>query len=439
MAVVVTTKNNFNILAEIQASQYDSLASLYDQLLNLKKDQYDHNDRIVIRSNEQAKPLILEMLEFIDIPDFFVIFELDLSPTNFDYQLHESHCIYPWANLMINNLGDIHPCCYFQGEIFVEPGQSADIGQHSLDKIYLSDHMRHVRDQFRQGQRPESCAKCWATESLGMQSMRQAAKHKFKDIYYKIDYNKEDISSLQIFDLKLGNNCNLSCKICNSRASSTIANQEYAQGRLNLVELDRIKQSARWAESDSFWQQMDTVADNIRYLDLYGGEPLMIKAHFKFLQSLIDKQSAPRIQLDYNTNGTVYSDKFFDLWRHFKQVKLSFSLDDIGQRFEEQRTGASWSQVVSNIQKYQQHRSEKFTTELFPTVNTQNVNWLPELLDWADTQQFDHVNFNILDFPGVYSIRSLAQADKLAIAKKLRQTNRNVLDPIINLLEGIAK
>jgi MoaA/NifB/PqqE/SkfB family radical SAM enzyme len=178
---------------------------------------------------------------------------------------------------------------------------------------------------------------------------------------------------------------------------------------------------------------------NVKYLDLYGGEPLMSKMHFDFLKKLIDLDVAKDIKIDYNTNGTIYSEKFFDLWNHFKEIKLSFSIDDIGDRFEAQRVGAKWDQICENIKKYNSKKSKKFITEVYPTVNIQNVYWLPELLAWISTEEFDHTAFNILHNPASYNILSLKPQAKLDVIEKLKHYPQyEICNSVIQML-NVAK
>ena len=426
--VVGITKSN--ILATIDVTSYISLKDLYEDLLALKKDTFADDERIVIvyNSNKQ-KQLIDELLLTVDIPDFFITFELSDNKNGIDFNFSDSFCIYPWINLRISTVGDISPCCLFKETI-------ANLDQTTIKEVYQGKFMRDLRRSFLVGEKPTQCSVCWNDEAINKPSMRQRAKHKFREIYYQIDYQQEDFNQLQLFDLNLGNTCNLSCRICHRQSSSSIADQDYADGRISAEELKNLSQSVRWAESDHFWDQMLGVVQNIKYLDLYGGEPLMSKAHFKFLRKLIDLDMAKNIKIDYNSNGTVYSEHFFDLWRHFKEVKISFSIDDIGDRFESQRVGAKWNIVCKNILKYNSRKSEKFITEIFPTINTQNVLYLPELLAWIDTQEFDHVAFNILHEPKEYNITFLDIDSKKIIIEKLKYNSNSICASIITLLEN---
>ena len=115
--MVDTTKNN--ILATVDLTKYNSVPELYYDLLPLKKDVYEECDRIVFLYGTSTKVLNLvkELLDFIDIPEFFVLYEQTNSTGGLDFEFSSSHCIYPWINLLINNLGNMSPCCLFEETI----------------------------------------------------------------------------------------------------------------------------------------------------------------------------------------------------------------------------------------------------------------------------------------------------------------------------------
>ena len=424
-----------NILATINLSLYNSLDDLYEDLLVLKKDKFESNERILIQHTPGSLTLVNELLTFIDIPDYFVIFEEIDSTSALDFTFSSTHCIYPWANLQIGSGGEMTPCCRFEGAVSNTNHKVLTINNSTIHEVYHSDYMNSLRKKFLAGEKPVECSACWRDEASGIPSMRQGAKYKFKDIYYKLNYMQDDFQNLQIFDLKLGNACNLRCQICSPFSSSAIAEDHHTNGLMSTVEFSKLKKISKWAESEQFWDQMLPTVQNLKYLDLYGGEPLMNKLHFNFLKKLIDLDVAKNIKIDYNTNGTIFSEKFFDLWTHFKEIKLSFSIDDIADRFEAQRCGADWEKVCNNVKKYNDRRSNRFITELYATVNTQNILWLPELIEWYETQKFDFINFNLLNSPIEFNISSMSTENKLLAINKLKNyTNYPIVQSIVNLL-----
>jgi len=424
--------NNYSILETIDVTKYKSLKDLYRNLLSLKKEVFLDAERIIIKyGSDQQLNLVNELLTTVDIPTFFVVFEkVESVDSVIDFDLTDSFCIYPWINLRVGTLGTVTPCCKFNPKIF-----SDSINTTDLKDIYLGGNMSMLRHEFRQGNKPVGCQICWKDEAVGLTSMRQHAKYKFREIYYQVDYQNDDFDNLQLLDLNLGNTCNLSCRICNHDSSSSIAKLDHDHDRLSDQKFFELKQAVTWSESESFWNQLLLSAQNLKYLDLYGGEPLMSKNHFVFLKKLIDLGVAENIQIDYNSNGTLYSEKFFDLWKNFKSVNISFSIDDIEDRFEYQRNGAKWALVSENIKKYCSKISNTFTIDIFPTINIQNVYYLPELVSWAQSTDLP-INFNILHDPEFLSISNIDTKAKKSIIDKLQFfDHHDVISTVINILK----
>ena len=437
----------YNLVDFIDLNEFTQQSALYDQILSCKKDIFLDNERIVFVYSNNKINYLLEVIKHIDIPEFFIIL---LVPNNISFSYNtgditvlylkeftltnnkifdipNNHCIYPWINAQIDNLGFVTPCCVFKAT------KKHSLNELSIKENYLSDPYNQIRSNFRNNTQMPECNACWVNEDSGSPSMRTMAKHKLGDLYYKIDLTKDDVNDLQMLDLKLGNNCNLSCRICDEAASSSIAKFKLDHNKLSVQKFNEIKDLSLWAESTAFNDQILEIAPNLRYLDIYGGEPFMNKMHFNFLYKLIELDVAHKICIDYNSNGTFYSKKFFEYWNKFKKVKISFSIDDIGERFEVQRDGGNWDQVVNNIKEFNTHTSTTFMTDIFPTVNIQNVYYLPELIEWAHTQNFnDGMTFNILRMPAELSIHNLPMKVKEEVAKKL--SKYPILSPVLNYM-----
>lgn len=413
----------YNILDIVELSNYSKLNLLYSKIRSLKKDPYEDNERIVFVYHPDSADklyIVKELLDFVDIPDYFVIFSSDSTTLKFelDFIPTDIHCIYPWINLEISQSGKIAPCCTYKSSA----SDNSFIQKEKIVNVYNNSHWHKIRDQFRAGQFPAGCVICQKHEAVGLKSMRQDAKFKFKDIYYTIDYLQDDANNLQLLDLKLGNECNLSCRICDSKASSKIAEFNVRQGLLSKDSYLKIKDETKWAEDENFYNQLYQIAHNLKYLDIYGGEPLMIRRHYDFLRTLVDLDVAKNIEIDYNSNGTIYSDKFFDIWKNFKRVKISFSIDDIGDRFELQRNGAIWNSVQENIKKFINKKSDKFIIDVFTTVNIMNVMYLPELIQWESTQGFSNpLSVRLLHDPKFLSIENITLDAKMLLIEKFKK------------------
>lgn len=428
-------------ITKIILSDFDKLKDLYEKLLSLKKDKFEDHERIIFFYNiadEALKNFVEKLLHELDIPEFFVIFKKqnNIPKANLDFIPSTNHCLYAYANLEVDTDGTINPCCVYS------ENTNTSIYNSTLSEFHQSQLMKSLRTQLQNNQKPKGCQKCWNIEESGGESMRMAAKYKFKDLYYSLDYNSIDSSNLKILDLKMGNNCNLSCRICDPKHSSSLADLNLKNGSLSREKHFTIIKNSKWSLQNTIYEQLIDVSKNIRYFDLYGGEPLMVKNHYNYLNKLIELDIAKEIKLDYNSNGTFYSDSWFNIWQHFKQVKISFSIDNIEKRFELERNGSSWQKVQENINKFIKKKSDKFVVDIFPTISIMNVYYLPELLNWIASLQCSvppTLN-NFVYHPEWLSVQKITKAAKDITIQKLEkyQNSYASLFPVIEMLKNTA-
>jgi hypothetical protein len=147
----------------------------------------------------------------------------------------------------------------------------------------------------------------------------------------------------------------------------------------------------------------------------------MIDQHFDMLQGIVDCGIAGQVEIHYNTNGTLFPDRGPEIWKHFKTVEIAFSIDDIGPRFEYQRSNASWGTVKENINRFRFMRETMPNLQLqcCTTVNVFNVRYLDEVALWIALQDFDFVYWNMLHDAWYFSISRLPAAAKKHIADYL--------------------
>jgi MoaA/NifB/PqqE/SkfB family radical SAM enzyme len=262
--------------------------------------------------------------------------------------------------------------------------------------------MIELREQFLKGEKPKTCQRCWDEENSGRASKRINSKIRLSDMINDVDFSKTTSDNLIFLDLKLGNICNLKCRICGSWSSSKWVKEEVdyvpKEHRKQHQAYQFLKQGAWPRESEKFWNEIEVLLPKIRYLEFTGGEPFLIDQHFNLLERAVDLGYSKQIEIHYNTNGTVFPAKHH-LWKWFKHVEIAFSIDNTEERFEYERYGAKWDEVQENIRKFNDVRSNKLSTQLCWTANIQNVYYLPEICEWISKQTFDHVFFNRLHDP----------------------------------------
>ena len=317
--------------------------------------------------------------------------------------LPEKICMLPWISIETSPIGTARPCCLAVDEITKPDGTKYSLRENSLEEIYHSPYMQDLRQQFLNGNKPQTCQRCWDEEAAGRVSKRMNSRIRLKEYYDNVDWANTNPDQLWFIDLKLGNICNLKCRICGSWSSSKWAKEEIdyipeLSDRKTHLAYIYLRDGAWPRETEVFWDNLRTLLPNIKYFEFTGGEPFLIEQHFDLLRYAVENNYAKNIEIHYNTNGTVFPESA-ELWSNFKHVEIAFSIDNVGDRFEYERYGADWNLVQANISKFTAMRSNKISTQLCTTINIQNVYYLPELCDWISTQTFDHVYFNMLHAP----------------------------------------
>ena len=442
--VVDITKNNLNDYTILGSYRLEDLAnqpssSLYNFLHPLKKETFADNERIVFYNyqpiNEEVLRHLQNTLKYLDISEFFVIIVTNQLATKdtlstFNCQLvsyqpvfnnNNQMCAHAWTGIHIWPNGTASPCCDSNKRISKPDGTLYNIKTNEVDDILNSPWMDDLREEFRGGGKPDNCSNCWHREALGEESKRTAVPYRFENIYGNINWEQE--GQLMFLGGHLGLLCNLKCRICSSEFSSSIADEE-----LRLLPFNDRKTSkhyirlrnADWVSDDKFWQYVKSNAHRIKSYEFLGGEPFMLKQNLEFLQFLIDNDLSKDTIFYFSTNGTQYPD-ILDRSTEFKRLELSISIDNIGQRFEYERYGASWGELNSNLTRIQAQRNRSNNLKMYicTTVNIQNVLYLPEILYWIRTMKVDGFYLNLLQFPEYLAITNLTDTAKKLVLDRL--------------------
>jgi pyruvate-formate lyase-activating enzyme len=337
---------------------------------------------------------------------------------------HDKFCVLPWISLEASPIGTVRPCCLADDEIIDEHNEKFNLETANLVEVQNSQYMQQLRQQFLQGKQPQTCRKCWNEERSGRTSKRMHTLNRLKHMLDNQTWT-EDAKPLMFLDLKLGNICNLKCRICGSWSSSQFAAEEIkwtdrAQQKETFA-YQMLKAGAWPQQNDHFWNQIDQHLQDIRYIEFTGGEPFMIQEHFDMLQGIVDRGIASQVEIHYNTNGTHYPEQAATIWQHFKTVEIALSIDDVGTRFEYQRTNAVWTEVLQNFTKFKQLKTQLPNVQLqcCTTVNIFNIRYLREVAEWINYQPFDFVYWNIMHDAWYFSIATLPDAAKLGLTAYL--------------------
>ena len=310
-------------------------------------------------------------------------------------------CPLPWTHLEVDVNGGASPFCLYKGSV-----PNVKVYENSLHDIQNTEYMNQLRQQFKDGKRPKGCQSCWQEEEAGKTSKRMNSIYKMKKSLS--NWNTDSKPNLKFIDFKLGNVCNLKCRICGSWSSSKWAQEELDYGD-NPVARKNLKEGGWPKRNPQFFEDLKEDLRHVEYFEFSGGEPFMIKDHFKILMYCVEKGFAKNIDVHYNTNGTqLPPPEIFDLWNYFKRVEVAFSIDDIGPQFEYQRHPANWREVGANLVKWKQRSTPNMEFQICSTINFFNVFSLAKLMLWVRNfaPKFFYVNtcfepvyFNIQTLP----------------------------------------
>lgn len=453
-------------------------SSLYQQLIPFKKYQYQPQERIIFHAFHPVELSVLEhvgnLISYLDISPFFLIFFTDQSnvidwcdqrPETYRVIKHHQvvplpsetsrplfpndiMCAYAWKGLHVNVDGTVKVCCDFSENILDADNEPYTLKKHTPDQILGSDYMISIRDQFRQGITPDQCSRCSRYEKANSPSKRTLSRYKLDNVWGFIDWENDSIENTPLaVGAKTGNLCNLKCRSCDARSSSRIAAEELKHGSSSQKEkIKKIIVENDWAKgkSQTFWELLknDNRFTNFEFM---GGETLLLEENLEFMQYLLDSGRSRDCIFEIVTNATLYP-TMFDRSDQFRRLTVTLSIDDLGKRFEYQRSGADWATVANNVNRWIQNKNANRNLEInvCVTVNIQNVLYLPELLEWFQQQGINTYFLNFLDKPAELSIRhSLTQAAKEIILEKyakidLDQPGRDSLQYVINTLKLAA-
>ncbi len=258
----------------------------------------------------------------------------------------KTFCMFPWVHLNVTPKGDIYPCC--SNDYTIPYGNTK---RTSLKEAFNSEQIKQLRLDMLNDKPNKMCNFCYKHEEAGPHSFRNYSKEHFaKHFDEVVPTTQEDGTvpefKMRYFDIRFSNICNFKCRTCGSEFSSQWGmemNKNYDSKHPIVIHAD-----------DHKGDLLNEVLSHIEHIDLAyfaGGEPLITDEHYTMLEEMI-RLGRTDITLRYNTNASNIKYKNHDilsLWKHFKKIELSCSVDHYGERAEFLRKGTDWGKVESNL------------------------------------------------------------------------------------------
>lgn len=346
------------------------------------------------------------------------------------FEQSETFCVLPWVGLNASIDGIWGRCCddlsvdhhaYFNeaekpSNMALAPdalgcSRQSLFARDNPDRVFTlieafnSPNLRETRLAMLQDKPVHACRYCYGLEKLGSMSHRQSINQEFRG---RLDWDQllsETFADGELarrpicLDLRLGNQCNLSCIMCSYPTSSSW--KSHVPTTWLRSPLDPYR------DDDEFWAQFVALLPDIRWLHFSGGEPMLLKAHHKALDLILSTPYPGNILLTYNTNLTFLPQGIFEKFSRFKTVMINASCDGTGETFETIRRGAKWSTFVANLRTVAGHLAPR----LVSVVQRDNVANIPDLVTWALQEGYALDLTDILQYPRKLSLSTLTAAE----------------------------
>lgn len=328
-----------------------------------------------------------------------------------------------------NNTGTTKICCMYRNEKL----------KHSLgvDPIVINfdqEDFKKARKDLAEGIRHSHCSWCFEEEDAGRKSKRLRDNEKYFDWLRK---GNAPFNGLAKFELNLGNTCNLKCRTCAPHSSSTWMQEYYdiyEKRRYSTFKIyaDEMKKYHQHYDDESpFWDDLEANLETIKQFDFYGGEPFMSKKMWRILEVAVEKGYSKDMEIHYATNGTQWPVKQVEIFKYFRHVHISFSIDGIGDGFEYMRFPAKWEEAKSNMIKAREFNQR--TSNLYLgwciTLSSLNIYSLPDILKEHSENFKDFGPYlNLVHGPIWYNLNQMPDDVKSKVVERLESIPETMVD-----------
>lgn len=257
-------------------------------------------------------------------------------------------CALAFGSASINSYGEYIPCCGIRTNHFkmFKDGHYNDNFLKVDPKFRINaPNLKEVRQQLIKGEWPETCGNCKDAEENNVGSMRTIWNKSLEEFDIPI-VEEVDAKNIRYLDLTFGTKCNNKCMTCNPDLSDFWQEEYVSIWRIRPEQQKNLK---RIAIDDATAEKIANDFPNVQFISFIGGEPTISDEHFKFLQLLVSHQKSKNIKLSYVTNLTNLHPELIALWKNFKHVHLSVSIDGYKKVNEYIRFPFKWSKIENNL------------------------------------------------------------------------------------------
>ena len=305
------------------------------------------------------------------------------------------YCSLAFGSASINSYGEYIPCC----GIRTNHWQMYKDGHFDHGVLGKDPHIRinaqnlvDLRKQLINGEWPKACGNCKEAEENGIGSMRTIWNKGLEEHVIPL-VEHIDAKDIRYLDLTFGTKCNSKCMTCSAELSDFWTDE---WNNIWAIRPEQQQSVKRVCIDDVTAQKLVDDFPNVTAISLIGGEPTISEEHIRFLKLLVDNGRSKNIRISYVTNLTGITDELVDIWKNFKAVHVSVSIDGYQKTNEYIRYPFKWTKIESNLRKFlsmvqesilsQDQDKTKFSIGLSCTVSLFNAIQCMDLFEfWLDT------------------------------------------------------
>lgn len=377
---------------------------------------------------------------------------------------------------MAKPTGRINFCCIAHDQVLKnDDGKPFNLQYDTFQDAWNSKDLREIRRKMVEGKQVNGCETCYFQEKIGKESYRHLHNREWSnkigydritDLVNDAKENDFNVNEPPVYlDLRLGNLCNLKCRMCNPYNSTQIHKEwneldQKTDGKYSEFWKEFGMQNSSiepWYESEVFWKSVEDMIPNLEKVYLTGGEPTLIAGNYRFLQKCVDMGYANNIELFFNTNATNVLSKFIEQINHFKWTSINVSIDAYGDLNDYIRSSSNWKKINDNLHKLIFETGGNVGIGVTPVIqiyNTLDIVDLLEHIELIDRQTEKEILIDFLycnDPPFLHPNLIPDEARKIAIERlekfksnsRMMMNNsdrysfiRNGVNSMINMLNG---
>ncbi len=329
-------------------------------------------------------------------------------------------CYAPHTSMFFARNGKVSPCYASYND------DSSTIDNTSIHDIWFKGSFVKIRKEHNNCDLETTCEFC--NKLILQKSFGSLLINKYE--HYAFSKSKYPA----IMEFELSNKCNLSCIMCDSNLSSSIAKSEK-----NNV-------SGNQHYDKNFIEQLDEFIPHLQLAEFTGGDPFMIEEYYDIWDKIT--KINPKCQILITTNANTMNSRIEELLKKHKNIHFNVSIDSLEKdNYANIRRNGNLDIALKNIDKFIKYtRENKTNLNILVCPLTVNKYELHKFVDFANEKNicvYYHTVVKPKELSLKYlnkqelekTIRSLEDFSAIQKTKK-QKTNFNNFQNLLTLLRN---